>query len=490
MKTKSKTKSKKSPVKKLKVGKFWSRKMVAFVLIFAAIAGVIIYKSHALTTDIVIKGRVTVNGVGVPDVYIDGCNFDLPGYGVAAITNSTGYFSYTIHAQPGQGYCSRVFWTDYLPATNVAVAHNKAVLKGVNWPAQTVNRAAFNAVGRYEFQIAGANCYNAGTTAYCTAGSLEQKWDLASDGRFTFAFTSNNPIATPPTTGGNCPLPAGATLTGTSTKYTGVPPSGQTVDARGYTVSDTYGWMVVPSGGSNVCWLGGEIKNTIADSATGTPTSAWANYWHKGGGFDLKNANGWTVDSVKVHHTGDGFNVSQGNNNTLRNSHVYDIRDDCVQNDYYLNVSVHDNYFECYSGFSSKASSGQNPNGTGNTFAIVNNIVYMKPMWSVYKGDSPGNGHLIKWAQPTAGLGTPEKLVFKNNVVRIDKCPFQSGTSCSATYFPTNADWSGNALYWGGSGSPPAELVNWFGPNHASKMITATEWNNAVNLWKTAHPGM
>ncbi|MGZ6005103.1 MAG: right-handed parallel beta-helix repeat-containing protein [Candidatus Saccharimonadales bacterium] len=473
--------------------RFWNKKLLIFVALFAIVAGIFIYRSFALSNDIVIKGKVTINGVGIKDVLIDGCQFDVPGYGVAAVTDANGNFSYLIHAQANQGYCVRVYWSDYLPSSNVAVAHNKKIMGDVNWPPKTSNRTAYANAGRYEYQIAGVNCHNAGSNYGCNPNGAEQSWDLSSDTNFVFTFTSNNPVPPPTTTPtlGSCALPASTTLTVDPHKYTGSPPSGTTVDARGLTISSLYGWLATP-GSNHICWLGGELKNTISDSDTGSPTDAWTNYWHQGGGFDLKNVSSWTVDSATIHHTGDGFNVSSGGNNfELRNSHLYDIRDDCVQNDYYLSGSIHDNYFEsCYSGFSSKASKGSAPDGTGHTMTINNNIIYMAPTWSVYKGDSPGTGHLIKWAKPDAGLGTPEHLVFKNNVVRIDKCPFQTGSSCSTTYFPTDAEYSNNSLYWGGSGPIPAELVNLFSSKYGSRLISKTQWDASVAFWKGAHQGV
>lgn len=296
-----------------------------------------------------------------------------------------------------------------------------------------------------------------------------------------------------------------ATLTGVVSSYTGTPASNSTVDARSYTVSNDHTWLVTPHSTSGVCWVGGEYMNTIADSATGTlsgsgPGTAWGDYWHHNGGFTIGgdgqgyNNPNWVIDGVTVHHTGDAFNMSSGSANfEIRNSHIYDIRDDCVQNDYYQTGNVHDNLFEsCYDGFSSKASSNTSPDGTGHTWTINNNVVYIAPTVSVYKGDSPGSVYILKWQQPGDGLtGIPEHVVFKNNVVRVDKCPFQTGSTCDDKfYFPPDVDWSGNSLYWGGSGPVPSSLATWFSSAHGSKMITKTEWDAAVSNWKTAHPGV
>ncbi|MGZ6005817.1 MAG: DUF1996 domain-containing protein, partial [Candidatus Saccharimonadales bacterium] len=192
--------------KRWKPKSFFSRKALLFILPFAILAGFLIYHSFALT-EITVKGRVTVNGVGVKDVYIDGCSLNVAGYGVAAITDANGDFSVLLHPSTNQGYCVRIFWTDYLPGTNVAVKHNKAILGNPTWPPTTVNRTANLQAGRYEYQIAGVNCYHAGTNNNCNPNGPEQNWDRGSDTGFTFAFTSPTPPPPPPPPpSGYCPL--------------------------------------------------------------------------------------------------------------------------------------------------------------------------------------------------------------------------------------------------------------------------------------------
>ena len=153
--------------------------------------------SSALVT---VQGRVTKNGVGVNNIYIDGCRFNT-GYGMAAVTDVNGNFSFVTAPTTNQGYCVRVFWSDYLTVSSPNYSlytHNKSILGSIVWPPRTSNRPTHSSAGRYEFQAFGVNCYGAGSANGCNPSGSEQTWDLASDTGFTFAFSSPAPPPPPP----------------------------------------------------------------------------------------------------------------------------------------------------------------------------------------------------------------------------------------------------------------------------------------------------
>jgi len=276
-----------------------------------------------------------------------------------------------------------------------------------------------------------------------------------------------------------------------TSQYSGQPADNSTIDARGASWTMKDGWLSTPKSSSNVCWVGGEFSLSVDDTSI-SPTAAWADIWHHNGGQTLKyNNTNWTFDSITVRHVGDAFNMSDGAQNfTIRHSHIVDVRDDCVQNDDFHAGDVHHNFFEgCYAGFSARATAGVTPNdGHNNLWSIHDNIVWIKPSRSVYKGDSPGNAQLIKWEKTNPQLAP--KLAFKNNMVRIGKTPFQSGSSSGESfYFPPGIDFAGNTLYWDGGGTAPASLVAMFDAAHGSKIVyTSAEWDAAVAAWKSSHP--
>lgn len=276
-----------------------------------------------------------------------------------------------------------------------------------------------------------------------------------------------------------------------TSQYSGQPANNSTIDARGATWTMSDGWLSTPKGSTNVCWVGGDFSLSVDDTSK-SPTAAWADIWHHNGGQTLKyNNTNWTFDSISIRHVGDAFNMSDGAQNfTIRHSHISDVRDDCVQNDDFHAGEVHDNFFDgCYAGFSARATDGVTPNdGHNNLWSIHDNLIWIKPSRSVYKGDSPGNAQLIKWEKTNPQLAP--KLSFKNNLVRIGKAPFQIGSSSSEPfYFPPGIEFSNNTLYWDGAGAAPASLVAMFDAAHGSRIVyTSSEWDQAVGAWKAAHP--
>lgn len=288
--------------------------------------------------------------------------------------------------------------------------------------------------------------------------------------------------------------PTVTVLSGTfTTAYRGAPPSGGTVDARGATFMPRDGWVVVPGAARGVCWVGGAYRLTVDDtvstsSYTASPTNAWSTIWHHNGGVTTKyGQSGWIWDGVSVSHVGDAFNISDGSSDfEIRGSHLSDIRDDCVQNDKYLAGTVRDSFLDgCYVAFSARAS-GTVPDGGANTWTVRNNLVWVKPMWSVYKGDSPGNGEIFKWDK--ANLTKTPKLVFRDNIVRVGRTPFQVGTKQQKFYVPPGTDFANNVLVWDGPGAPPPSLTAWFDAAHGSRVGTMADWDAAVAAWRAAHP--
>jgi hypothetical protein len=291
-----------------------------------------------------------------------------------------------------------------------------------------------------------------------------------------------------------------SSISGTFTSYRGKPGSGSAVDARDGIWGQNNGWLATPQDTSTgVCWTGGEFFLTLNDSVV-SPTEAWSIYWHHNGGWTLKynNAN-WIIDGVTVRHVGDAFNIDEGAQNfTIQNCHFVDIRDDAVQNDLMHAGTVRDNFIDgCYNVFSARGPSATVApyDGHLNTWAINNNVIWLKPMYSIYKGDSPGSAFLFKWEEGTY-LGYTPHLQFTGNIVRIEKVPFQ-GWNASATsvggekfYVPPGTEFSNNILVWDSTDPVPAVLTDWFNAAHNSRIGTMNDWNTAVAQWWAAHPGV
>lgn len=277
-------------------------------------------------------------------------------------------------------------------------------------------------------------------------------------------------------------------FSGSYTQYRGQPPNGSIIDARGGVWSFENGWIATPNTSSDIYWVGGEFFLTVNDEIY-SPTDAWEKIWHHNGGWTLKHNNvNWVFDRVNVRHVGDAFNITSGTEFfTIKNSYVADIRDDAVQNDEMYSGNVSDNFFDgVYVGFSARAWDIPY-DGHLETWTIQDNLIWIKPMYSVFKGDSPGNGQIIKWQENAPQL-CPH-LIFRNNIVRVGKKPFQSGTSSGeAFYFPPDCEFDNNILVWDGELPVPQSLKNWFNQDHNSTIGSMVDWDNAVQKWYQEHP--
>lgn len=201
---------------------------VIVIIAFITVVGAYYQSLSKAATNV--SGRVTINGNGVNDIYIDGCGFNLPGYAVAAITNSQGYFTFSTQVGVDQGYCVRVFSAEYLPASDARVAHNAPKFFGLNGP-KTVQNPGVSGP-RYEYQVFGKACYNNTTDPICRAG-YERKYDRSSDTNFTFAYSSPptptptpTPTPVPTPTPSPTPTPTPITIPKSQPSYSGSLPGG------------------------------------------------------------------------------------------------------------------------------------------------------------------------------------------------------------------------------------------------------------------------
>lgn len=170
--------------------------IAVFILLIAVVGTRLVHQSSA--TPVPVTGRVTKNGAGVKGVVIDGCNLNA-GYGIAAVTDSNGNFTTSKTIDIYAGYCVRVAWTDYLASTDNRVKINKSALGSVVWPPSTNQRPEHSGSARYEFQVAGLNCYHAGSNYGCNPNGSEQTWDWDHENSFIFSFVSPPPPPPQPT---------------------------------------------------------------------------------------------------------------------------------------------------------------------------------------------------------------------------------------------------------------------------------------------------
>ena len=284
------------------------------------------------------------------------------------------------------------------------------------------------------------------------------------------------------------------TLTGEQGKWSSHAedlPDGAGIDARTAwwrraTASDTpFVLKAGGSGGSDVCVVGDEIYSSLPDS---TPWERWHDIY--GMTIELPE---FTVNGMRIHNMGDGisFTSHAADNWTIRDVHMSEIHDDCVENDYANSGLIEDSLLEgCYVPLSSEGGSWMDPlpNGLDERVTVRDTLIWHKPMPTVYKGAAPGTGPLFKWSDvPDEGYGP--MLTMRNVTIRVDQEPgfddleFPTYTDPSTgDPQPYLDDCSNNTIVWLGSGPYPADVPSCF-----TVTTDRAVWDDAVAAWKAAH---
>lgn len=252
-------------------------------------------------------------------------------------------------------------------------------------------------------------------------------------------------------------------------------------------VQNSFNYPVIIKGGANICFYGGTIQGNYPDKIGSDAHATW-DYMH-GTYAIITYSTHPQFENVRIHNYGDGIDIKYSPNNSdfvIKSVHFTYIRDDCVQNDWLYNGFIDDSLFDgCYTGFSARTWSGQDPfpqDSSNNIWTIQNSLIRLQPMWGVYKNRYrvPGHGGFFKW--DSAGISP--KLALHNNVFRADQ-----GSSASLG-LPSNKlhSCSNNTMVWLGEGEYPDPLPSTFGGKPCFTMTTdKSVWDNAVANWLASH---
>lgn len=230
-------------------------------------------------------------------------------------------------------------------------------------------------------------------------------------------------------------------------------------------------WPISFAGGAGACWLGGRVIGTYPQD------TSWSDFHHTGG-LNFQNR-ALTIMGLRIHNYGDGVRVREGGRDfRISGIHLSFMHDDCVENDQLYSGTVEDSLLDgCYVAFSARPSSGDDAEGKQNTFTIQRNVVRLKPMPTVYKGEAPGNGGFFKWDDDD---GRSPKLVLRDNVFRVDQRPNHQTLGVPKGY---SLKCSNNVVVWLGKGRYPDRLPKCFRVTRDRRV-----WDRAVAGWNDAHP--
>ena len=238
------------------------------------------------------------------------------------------------------------------------------------------------------------------------------------------------------------------------------------------------------SGGSNICFYGGELLGQQP------PSTAWSTM-HGVTGIHVKTVKPFLhLENTRVFDSGDGVSMDPGGMNwTIRGVYFKYMRDDCVEDDSLYSGTIEDSLFDgCYDGISARTWRGQSPNpGDGSTNLIVmkNSLLRLQAMDAPYSGTPPNHNAFWKW-DPKA-----PKVALYNNIFRADADSWEHGKSGMYLAPPPGklADCADNTMVWLGSGRFPEPLPSTFNGKPCFTITTdKSVWDTAVAQWRANHP--
>jgi hypothetical protein len=234
--------------------------------------------------------------------------------------------------------------------------------------------------------------------------------------------------------------------------------------------------------GERTCLIGGELRGTI------DPARSWEWFHDEANAACVKVV---ALEWLQIHGTRcdgveDGFRPQEGEPNsnrtrfTISGTHLTNVVDDCLENDYILGGVLHDNLWEsCYTGISERPSADRSWTPPADeTLTLDHMLIGLRSMpHDSDKGTGPNA--LFKWS------ASANKLIIRCSVFLVpalsvngtDTMAIPAGTVVDDSACPDNP----STIVWLGGGNYPAPTAGI--PVVSDRAV----WDRAVSAWKTAH---
>ena len=268
-------------------------------------------------------------------------------------------------------------------------------------------------------------------------------------------------------------------------------PHGHTYDLRGATIvgsptTSRYPMTLGKYGtGRGTCVLGGRVIGQQSRAHT----------WHTmkerldGDGLNIRSPGG-VVEGFRVDNVEDGIATVGGDpaGITISNVRMTYIRDDCIENDWIVHVTVRDSLFDgCYTAISQRPDPHPSlqPAPAGETMTLDGVLIRLQPMpYDLARAKRPGNAigglassGFFKWS-PWAN-----KLVVKNTILMAERTSVNGPRIMD---FPTNAEYENVTLVWLGPGDYQGRLP----PSGVTVTTDRRVWDEARASWLARHPSV
>ncbi len=219
---------------------------------------------------------------------------------------------------------------------------------------------------------------------------------------------------------------------------------------------------------NNMCIVGWTVIGQQSRTLT------WRQMHDDLGGSALRvYGSNYVVDGLRAENVQDGFDPREGDGFELRNVWMQYIRDDCIENDEFGELTVRDSLFDgCYT-FLSEQESGS---VDGESLILENILVRLQPMPAPHGEDDPsilGHGSFFK----KFDKGGRHQPIIRNSIFFLEK---ECHSGCKD--WPPGTQATNVTLVWTGTGNFPMSIL----PG-----MTLTKdrsvWDNAVQRWKARH---
>ncbi|HXV91337.1 MAG TPA: Ig-like domain-containing protein [Gemmatimonadales bacterium] len=247
------------------------------------------------------------------------------------------------------------------------------------------------------------------------------------------------------------------------------------VDARQASWTDAGLKPVRAGAGQGLCFSGGVIQGTYAD------TVSWS-AMHDTYALQVYGARP-VVEAVRIHNYGDGIGLDASSDGwTIRDAHLSFVRDDCIQNDYLLNGLVDDVFLDgCYVAYSARSSAlPDSVDRSANVVTVRGSLWRLQRMPTTYEGTTNEHKGFFKLDKD----GTSPRMALHDNVFIADMVVNGDGM----TMWPPLAklaSCSNNVVVWLGSGDFP--LPAGLPAGCVTVVRDRAVWDNAVAGWLARH---
>jgi hypothetical protein len=236
--------------------------------------------------------------------------------------------------------------------------------------------------------------------------------------------------------------------------------------------------------GERTCLIGGELRGTV------DPGNSWEWFHDEANAACVKVVG---IEWLQIHGTRcdgveDGFRPQEGEPNSNRTeflisgTHLTNVADDCLENDYILGGVLHDNLWEsCFTGLSERPSGDRQWTPPADESLTLDHMLIGLRSMPHDSDKGTGPNALFKWSD------SANKVVIKCSIFFVpdvsvngtDTMAIPAGTVVDDSECPDNP----STIVWLGGGEYPA-------PTAGLRVVNDRGvWDRAVSAWKTAHSG-